>query len=149
VDYELRYTVIPFTVEEGKKTLEINPSLLSLNEMFLIAQTYPAGSKDFRRVFDIAATTFPANEIAVFNAAANALDVRDIDAAKKYLDQLATHDAAYENNLGILSALLGNPKKAVDHFKKAIEGGNIEASINLDEMDKVYDVAQNRTEIRN
>jgi len=32
--------------------------------------------------------------------------------------------------------------------KKAIEGGNIEASKKLDKMDKIYNIAQNRKKIQ-
>ena len=143
-DYELRYTVVPFTVEEGKKTLESKPSLLSLNEMFLIAQTYPAGSAEFRNVFDIAVRTYPSNEIANFNAAANALDVHDLNAAEKYMNLIKTHDAAYNNNLGILSALKGDHQKAIELFHRAMDGGNIEASQNLREVDKLIEGAPKR-----
>jgi TPR repeat protein len=136
-DYELHYTVTPFTIEEGKKKLETAPSQLSLNEMFLIAQTYPAGSHEFRRIFDIAAYTYPGSEIANFNAAANALDARDVNTAKKYMDMLETRDATWQNNMGILVALQGNHDEAEEYFKKAVEEGNQEAVKNLAEIGKV------------
>ena len=136
-DYELQYTVIPFTVEEGKTKLETNPKLLSLNEMFLIAQTYPAGSPEFRKIFDIAALTYPDSEIANLNAAANALDAYDVEIAKKYLSMLETHDAAYHNNMGVLAAMQGEHAEAAEYFRKAVAGGNSEAAENLAEIEKV------------
>ena len=144
VDYELRFAVTPFTVEKGEKTMESDPSLLSLNEMYLIAQTYPVGSAEFRRLFDIAAATYPDDETANFNVAANALDIRDPALAEKHLSLVKIHDAARENNMGIFHTLQGNYEKAFEHFHKALEGGNTEASKNIQEMDKFYDVAQNR-----
>jgi len=134
-EYELHYTVIPFNVEEGKKKLEINPSLLSLNEMFLIAESYPTGGDEFRRVFDIAVKTYPDSEIANFNAAANALTSQDLSAAKKFLAKVAEHDAFYKNNLGMLTAMQGKYDEAADHFRKAVEEGNAEAVNNLHEIE--------------
>ena len=136
-DYELQYTVIPFTVEEGKKKLESNPSLLSLNEMYLIAGTYPVGSDEYQHVINIAAKTFPNNDIANINAAANALTVNDIDAAQKFLEKVVNQDDAYWNNLGMLTAMQGNHDQAAGHFRKAVEGGNDEAVQNLAEIEKV------------
>lgn len=138
-DYELHYIVIPFTVEEGKKKIESNPKLLSLNEMFLIAASYPVNSDEFHRVFDIAAKTYPNSDIANINAAANALNSKDIDAAQNFLQKVVNHDdAAYRNNLGMLTAMQGKYDEAAVHFRKAIDGGNDEASKNLAEIaDKV------------
>jgi len=136
-DYELQYTVIPFTVEEGKKKLESAPSQLSLNEMFLIAETYPTGSPDFQRVFEIAAATYPGSDLAGFNAAANALSTKNLGVAKKYLNLVELHDAAYQNNLGVLLAMEGKHAEAANHFRKAVEEGNQEAVKNLAEIDKL------------
>jgi tetratricopeptide (TPR) repeat protein len=136
-DYELHYTMIPFTIEEGKVKLETAPSQLSLNEMFLIAQTYPVGSPEFRKVFDIATSTYPDSEIANFNAAANALDISDVETAQKYMNPLETRDAAWYNNMGVLAGLQGNHDEAAGYFKKAAEQSNREAVANLAEIGKV------------
>jgi hypothetical protein len=135
--YELQYNVTPFTVEEGKKKLETNPLLLSLNEMFLIAETYPTGSTEFQRVFDIAVKTYPESEIANFNAAANALYSKNINAAKMYLENVETHDNAYLNNMGMLAAIQGNVDEATNYFRKAVEEGSEEAVKNLAEIGKL------------
>ena len=136
-DYELQYTVIPFTVEEGKKILETQPSQLSLNEMFLIAETYPVGSAEFQQVFDIAVKAYPESEIANFNAAANALSSQDINVAQKFLENVKIHDYAYWNNIGMLTAMQGNYDEAAEYFRKAVEGGNEEAVKNLAEIGKL------------
>jgi len=136
-EYEIQYTVIPFSIEEGKKKLESNPKLLSLNEMFLIAQTYPEGSEDYQRVFDIAVATYPDNDIANINAAATALENGDDTTAQKFLDRVMNRNAAFENNMGVLVALQGNYEKATGHFRKAVDGGVDEATKNLDEIEKL------------
>ena len=131
VDYELQYTVTPFTVEEGKQKLETNPKLLSLNEMFLIAETYPTDSPEFHRVFEIAAATYPDSDVANFNAGANALSSDNTNAAVRFMDMIVARDAAYENNLGVLAAKQDMNEEAIEHFLKADKGGNQEAAVNL------------------
>ncbi len=86
-DYEVSYVVKGFEPEEGKKYLKTRPAMLSLQEMFLIANTYPAGSEDFKDVFDIAVHLYPDNEVANLNAANIALEERNPERAKKYLDK--------------------------------------------------------------
>ena len=136
-DYELQYTVIPFTVAEGKNKLETNPSLLSLNEMYLIAQTYPVGSKEFQRVFEIAVKTFPDDMTANFNAAATALEKGDLEAAVKYMDKVYSNEPHWENNMGIIAAMQRRYDIASVHFAKAAIGNIPEAFKNLEEMNKV------------
>ena len=137
LDYELQYTVLPFTIEEGKEKLESNPSLLSLNEMFLIAETYPTGSYEFQRIFEIAVALYPVSDIANFNAGANALSVKNLNDAKKYMDLVVSRDPAFDNNLGVLLAMQGKHEEAAGYFWRAAEGGNQEAIKNLTEVEKV------------
>jgi hypothetical protein len=136
-DYELQYTVLPFTVEEGKQKLEINPSLLSLNEMFLIAETYPTGSPEFQRVFEIAAATYPHDELANFNAGANALQAKNLNDARRFLNMVTTRDATFENNLGVLYAMERKYAEAEKYFRMAAEKGIQEAAKNLAEINKI------------
>ncbi len=136
-DYELKYTVIPFTVEQGKKTIETQPHLMSLNEMFLVADSYGAGSEAYNRVFNIAAQQFPESDIANLNAAANALGRGDSPTAKTFLDKVTDRDAVWENNMGVMYALQGEYDKAADHFAKAKAGGNAEGAANLTQIDKL------------
>ena len=43
-DYVVNYTVKAFSVDETREVMKTNPKLLSLEEMFLLAQTYEPGS---------------------------------------------------------------------------------------------------------
>ena len=135
-DYEMQYTVIAFSVEEGKKVLETDPKLLSLEEMYAIAKTYPENSVERRRAISIAANTFPNNDLTNLNAAAIALDDKDPDAAQWFLEKMQNRDAAYDNNLGVLHVLRNDPKKAAELFRKAAAAGNSEAPRNLTELNK-------------
>ena len=69
-DYEVSFVSRPFNVDEAKVVIKTRPKLLSLNEMFLVAQTYEPASKEFKEVFDIAARLYPNEPIAILNSAA-------------------------------------------------------------------------------
>ena len=118
-DYELNYTVVPFTIEKGKEVLRSRPSNLSLNEMFLIANTYSAGSDSFNEVFEIAARIFPESDVANLNAAASAIERGSTNIAADYLSRVKDRDAAYWNNLGYLQWLQGNRDQAAESFARA------------------------------
>ena len=118
-DYVLNYTVVPFTLEKGKEVLRSRPSNLSLNEMFLIANTYSAGSDSFNEVFEIAARIFPDSDIANINAAASALERGSANIAAEYLSRVKDRDAAYWNNLGYMQWLQGNKDQAAESFERA------------------------------
>ncbi len=139
-DYELKYTVIPFTVEQGKTAIKSSPFLLSLNEMFLVARDYPIGSADYNEVFEIAARVYPDSDIANLNAAANALAAKNTAAAQVYLEKVSDRDAAWLNNMGVVSALRGEYEKAATLFEAAKAAGNAEAAKNLSKIAKLSDI---------
>ena len=86
-DYHITYKVKPFNVEEAKEIIKSKPQQLSQEEMFMVAQTYEPGSKDFNEVMETAVRMFPDNETANLNAAIIRLNAGDADAAKPYLDK--------------------------------------------------------------
>ena len=84
-DYTVTYTVRPFSLKEAKEILKTKPQQLSLQEMFLVAQTYEPGSPEFNEVFDIAVRLFPDDEAANLNAACTDLQKGDLTSAEKHL----------------------------------------------------------------
>lgn len=84
-DYTVTYTVRPFDIEEAKVILKTKPQQLSLQEMYLVAQTYEPGSPEFNEVFDIAVRLFPNDETANLNAACTDLQKGDLVTAEKHL----------------------------------------------------------------
>lgn len=93
-DYEVRYTVRPFTVEEASRIIREKPQHLSLNEMFLVANTYEPGSQDYNDVFETAVRMYPNDETANLNAAVIALNKNDLTAAQRYLLKAGTSPQA-------------------------------------------------------
>jgi outer membrane protein OmpA-like peptidoglycan-associated protein len=127
-DYQLDFEVAPISIERGKEIMLTNPRLLSLNELFLISDTYRAGSEEFRNVMEIAARAFPDNDIANNNAAAAAIQRRDLTAAASFLGKVKNHDADWNNNMGILSFLQGNAQAAAGYFRAAGAKGSANAT---------------------
>ena len=84
-DYEVDYTIRHFTVEEAKELVFTDPSQLSLNEMFLVAQTYKPGSKEYNEVFETAVRLYPDDPVSNLNAAITAINTRQLDKARTYL----------------------------------------------------------------
>ncbi len=119
VEYTFDYTVTPFTVEQGKEVIKTRPGSLSLNEMFLIANTYQPGSEAFNEVFETAARVFPDSDVANINAAASALSRRDALSAARYLAKVKGRTPEYWNNLGMLQWLQGDKTTAAESFAKA------------------------------
>ena len=103
-DYTVTYTVRPFDVEESKELLKTKPQLLSLQEMYMVAQTYEPGSDEFNEVFDIAVRLFPEDETANLNAAITELQKGDLAAAEKHLAK-AGNSKEVEQVKGILEEM--------------------------------------------
>lgn len=135
-EYKLNYTVKPFSIEKGKEVFKRKPSNLSLNELFLVANTYDTGSEQFTEIFETAARLFPDSDVANNNAAAGALSRKDIVAAERYLLKVQNQNAAYHNNMGMLYGLKEEWEKANESFRRAKDSENKEAAINMEELKK-------------
>lgn len=132
-DYRIDYVVKAFTVEEGVVVLSTRPQQLSLNEMYLIANTYPAGSDAFNNVFDTAVLMFPEDAVANINAGAVAISKKDYRKAHRFLDKLKDHPEAW-NNMGVLFMQEGNLEAAEAFFIKAKNKGHKDAIVNLEQL---------------
>jgi hypothetical protein len=127
-DYTIAYTVVPFTVEQGREVLKTRPGDLSLNELFLIANTYPAGSESFNQVFEAAVQAFPDSDVANLNAAAIALGRKDVETAIRCLTKVRERNEPFWNNAGVLAWLQGNKAQAAEYFDRAGIAGSKNAA---------------------
>lgn len=132
IDYNARN----FNIEEAKQIIKTHPKQLSLNEMFLVANTYPEGSKEFMEVFDTAVKVFPEDPVANLNAAASALLTKDITRAERYLQRADRNTPEYFNNLGLLEMMKENTVRAKRLFQRASEEKLDAALKNLEELRK-------------
>ena len=132
-DYTVSYTVRPFSVEEAKQILRTRPQQLSLQEMFLVAQTMEEGSAEFNEVFDIAVRMFPDDPTANLNAACADLQRRDIASAEKHL-QKAGNSAEALNARGALAVMKKDYALARQLFADAAAAGSDDAKANANRI---------------
>lgn len=129
-DYEVFYTIRPFTVEEAARVIREKPQHLSLNEMFLVANTYEPGSQDYNDVFEIAVRMYPNDETANLNAAVIALEKNDLTAAQRYMLKAGTSPEA-DNARGVLTVKQNRLDDAERLFR---ENALPQAQHNLNEL---------------
>ncbi len=133
---KVNFNVKNFDVEEAKEVIKTRPQNLSLNEMFMVANSYPAGSQEFVDVFEVAVRMYPENEIANMNAAAAAILRKDLVAAERYLNKVDSKEPEYINSRGVVALLKGDYKQAEKYLKAAAGSGLEAAKDNLDELAK-------------
>ena len=130
-DYVVSYTVRPFSVEEAKEVFRTNPKQLSLEEMYLVAQTYEPGSDEFNEVFQTAVRLYPDDPTANLNAACAEIERGDYADASKYLAKAGdTPYAAHAR--GVMAMKQGDDAEARRQFAIAAQGGVKEAQQNLE-----------------
>lgn len=129
-DYRVMYNVRDYSVSEAQRLLKTRPQKLSLEEMYLVANSYPTGSDDFKQVFDVAVRMFPDDETANLNAANAALQNGDRTTAERFLKKAGT-SAEAQNARGVLAAMNGDTATAQQLFTEAAEKGLTAAKENI------------------
>lgn len=131
---KIDYVVKGFELDEAKEVIKSKPQNLSMNEMYLVANTYSAGSDEFVDVFETAVKMFPLDETANVNAAAAALTRNDTISAQKYLAKVKTETSEYNNAMGVLNMINGDYVQAEKYFNAAAAQGLEVAKANLAEL---------------
>lgn len=133
IEYEVRSYVEP---EDIEKVLRTAPQNLSLEEFYILAETYESGSDAFNELFETAVRMYPNDPVANLNAANSAIQRNDYRSAARYLDKAGDMPEA-EYTRGVLEVYLENYDKAKSHFEKAhklgvpqAEGAIVEVSKN-------------------
>ena len=135
-DYTIEYTIRQFSdPEEIRKVMATEPQKLSLEEMFVLAQTLKPGSDEYNEVFETAVRMYPSDEVANLNAASAAMQRNDMANAEKYLTKAGTSDAAIYTR-GIYAALTGDFDKAVELYR-SVANSIPEASEALKEIEEI------------
>ena len=88
VEYTVSYTVVPFSVEQGREIIKTRPDKMNHNEMYQVAASYGEGSDEYNRIIRMIAARFPGDWIANNNAAIVAWETGDYDAMRVYLKRL-------------------------------------------------------------
>ena len=137
-DYTVNYTVRGLSLEESKEIINKRPQLLSLQEIYRIAESCEPRSEEFNHSFQVAATMFPDDPIANLNAGAMEIQKGgDMTTAKRYLAKADPKAAETQNNLGIIAMIEGDLDTAEKYFNAAKAAGLIkQADANLKELKK-------------
>lgn len=117
-DYKVTYDVRNFSLEEARRIIKERPQKLSLNEMYLVADSYEVGSADFDNVFEVAVRMFPESEIANVNAACVALKNGNMKDAARFLANAGDSPEA-KNARGVFAAMNGDKEAAAVLFTQA------------------------------
>lgn len=134
-DYVVNYNVRNFSLDEARQIVKERPQKLSLQEMFLVANSYEVGSPDYCEVFDVAVRMFPTDATANTNAANVALSRGDKLSAERYLLRAGSSPEA-KNARGILAWRNGDRESARRLFEQAANEGLQAAKDNLVEINK-------------
>ena len=88
VEYTVSYTVVPFSVEQGREIIHTCPDKMNHYEMFQVADSYGKGSDEYNKIIRMIADRFPDDRIANNNAAIVAWEMENYDAMNVYLKRL-------------------------------------------------------------
>lgn len=115
------YRIAGFDVHDAVEVFATRPQNLSLNELYLVANTFEEGSWDFIEVFETAVRMYPDDTTANLNAAIAALHNGNIGAAERYIAKARGMDGRpeYVNAMGVLALLKGDTQAAERFFRQA------------------------------
>jgi outer membrane protein OmpA-like peptidoglycan-associated protein len=134
-DYRIAFISRPFETHEAVEVIETRPHYLNLIEMWGVAKLHPDGSAEQKRIFDIAADTFPEEEVANLNAAVLELQHNNPDAAIARLRNITGESAKAQNLRGIAYAMKGENQQARTAFTDAVRLGDTTARHNLEQLE--------------
>ena len=133
-EYQFTYTVRDFNLEEAIQRIYSNPSLLSLNEMYLVANHYAAGSAERRNALETAQRIYPNAPESRFNTLAYRMAQGEQVDEEQFLSGYTASPEKW-NNLGVYYGLRKDYARAKECFSRA---GNLPAAqANLAELAKV------------
>ena len=130
-DYVVSYTIRSFTTaDEALLVYRSKPHQLSLAELYMVATSYPDGSRQQHEVLIAAARRFPDSEEANLNAAIVMLQGKDYSAAAEFLTRSGSSTAA-QHARGVLALLQGDYGQAEPLLQTAAAAQEPHARENL------------------
>ncbi len=130
IEYEIRSYSNPADIE---RILHTAPQNLSLEEFYILAQTYEPGGDKFNELFETAVRMYPNDPVANLNAANSAILKGDYRSALRYLDKAGDMaEAVYTR--GALEVYMDNNEAAKQYFEEAKRRGVSQAEVALAEI---------------
>ena len=133
-DYKIEYDIRSYsTPAEIEAVLKTAPQNLSLEEFFILAQTYESGSEEFNELFETAVRMYPDDPTANLNAANSAILKKDYRTALRYLEKAGdTPEAIYTR--GVLEVYMEDNDSAKPYLEEARKLGIDQAEVVLKEI---------------
>lgn len=130
IEYEIRSYSTPAEIEAILRTA---PQNLSLEEFYILAQTYEPGSEAFNELFDTAVRMYPDDQVANLNAANSAILRKDYRNALRYIEKAGDlPEAIYAR--GALEVYMEDFEAAKPHLEAARKLGITQAGVVLREI---------------
>ena len=139
-DYHIEYVIREYTTpQEIETVMQTAPQKLSLEEFYVLAQTYESGSKEHLELWETAAKIYHHDEIANLNAANSSIIKKDYERALYHL--YIARDLAEASYLrGVIEVLREDYEAARPYLEEAASKGIKEAQETLDNMTKHWKV---------
>ena len=126
-DYIVEYTVRQYSApEEIESVMNTAPQNLSLEEFYILAETYKSGSDELNELWEIAVRMYPHDEIANFNAANSAMAKGDYERAERYLQKAGSRPEVSFSR-GCIEVLREDYVAALPYLEEAL-GAGVEAA---------------------
>ena len=134
--YRIEYGVKDYTdPKDIIETMNTHPENLSLNEFYIAANYYEAGSPEFIEVNRIALSQYPDDPIANLNAANAEMEAGNLGAAAELREKAGDSPEA-EYARGLYFTHRGQFAKATPHLQAAADAGIEKAVKLLDDIDR-------------
>ena len=131
-EYVISYVSKNYSVSEAKEVIKTRPELLSLQEMYMVANTYPQDSQEFQDIIRKSVKQYPNDKTALMNSAILSMKNGNQDEAIRLLQGVNTPEAWH--NLGIAYYNKGDYSRARIYFQRASDSGFERASSHLREL---------------
>jgi tetratricopeptide (TPR) repeat protein len=118
-------------LQSAKQQIKIDPSKLSLGDIYMVALSYEKGSKEWDEIILLAVQTYPNVAEARVNAANVAMANGNYAQAAAYLQGLPENMPEAMNSRGILAMEEGRYQDAMQLFQAAEQAGVGEATQNI------------------
>ena len=137
-EYRVEYNVCNFDIDEAKKQLKTRPDLLSVDEIYKVADSYGEGTDGYREAILTSARIYPDDASVVVNAARMEMEQGNVAGAIKLLEgSKVSSDPQVLNALGVAYARNGQLDKAREALSRAKNAGWAEAAANLSQLEGV------------
>ncbi|MBQ3147752.1 MAG: DUF3868 domain-containing protein [Alistipes sp.] len=130
-DIDITHKPKQLDIAAAKQQLQVDPSQLSLGDIYMVALTYEQGSKEWNDIILLAVQTYPNVAEARVNAANVAMANGNYTQAAAYLQGLPSNMPEAMNSRGILAMSKGDYQQALALFEAAQKAGVSEATYNI------------------